>query len=202
MAEREYELITGTVVGIKTSNGVVLASEKRVTYGFYMLSRSGKKVFKINDNVGIASAGILADMQTITKILKVNLNLYELETRKKPSVRAAAKLLSVLLFQHRLLPYIVELIVGGIDDEGPHIYVLDALGSLIEDNYAALGTGAKIAIGLIESEYREDLKVDEGKELAIKAIKQAISRDPVSGDGIDLLIISNNGTFEETIQLR
>jgi len=194
-----YELLSGTAVGIRAQDGVVLASERRVAYGFYLLSRSGKKVFKINDNIGIAAAGILADMQTVAKIVRADMNLYYLRTKKIPSVRSVAKLLSILLFERRLLPYICEVAVGGIDEEGPHLYVLDPAGSLIEDDYTALGTGAKIAIGILESEYRKDMSVKDARELAIKAIKQAISRDPVSGDGCDILIISKEGSKEDTI---
>ncbi len=197
----EY-LLTGTAVGIKARDGVVLASEKRVSYGFYMISKSGRKVFRILDNVGIASAGVIADMQILSRIASVNMSLYELETKRRPSVRAVAKVLSHVLFGNRLLPYIVELIVGGIDDEGPHIYVMDSLGSLIEDDYSALGSGAKLAIAIIEDSYRPDITVEDARELAIKAIRQSISRDPVSGDGIDILTITTNGYKEETILLR
>ncbi len=196
----EFELLTGTAVGIKVKDGVVLASEKRVAYGFYLLSKSGKKVFKINDKLGLASAGILADMQTIAKIIRADLNLYYLDTKTTPTVRAAAKLLSLILFQSRIMPYICEIMVGGVDDEGPHLFVLDPAGSVIEDDYAALGTGAKIAIGILESLYRPDMSLNEAKELAIKAIKQATSRDPVSGDGCDILVISKEGSYEESIK--
>ncbi|NPB01184.1 MAG: archaeal proteasome endopeptidase complex subunit beta [Crenarchaeota archaeon] len=195
-----YELLSGTAVGIRAQDGVVLASERRVAYGFYLLSKSGRKIFKINDRVGIAAAGVLADMQTIARIVRADMNLYYLRTRRVPAVKSVAKLLSILLFEHRLIPYICEVVVGGIDDEGPHIYVLDPAGSLIEDDYTALGTGAKIAIGILESEYRKDMTVKEAKELAVKAIRQAVSRDPVSGDGCDLLIITREGTREETVQ--
>jgi len=189
----EFELLTGTAVGIRVNEGVVLATEKRVAYGFYLMSKSGKKVFKINDRLGIASAGILADMQTIAKIIRANLYLYYLDTKRQPTVRAAAKLLSLILFEHRIMPYICEVMVGGVDEEGSHLYILDPAGSMIEDNYAALGTGAKIAIGILESEYRPDMSLEEAKKLAVKAIRQAISRDPTSGDGCDILVISDRG---------
>ncbi len=196
----EFELLTGTAVGIKVKDGVVLASEKRVAYGFYLMSKSGKKIFKINERIGVASAGILADMQTVAKIIRANLNLYYLDTGRLPSVRSAAKLLSLILFEHRILPYICELLVGGVDMEGSHLFVLDPAGSLIEDNYAALGTGAKIAIGILESEYKADMSLEDAKRLAVKAIKQAVSRDPTSGDGCDLLVISQSGSNEESIR--
>ncbi|MCG2863650.1 MAG: archaeal proteasome endopeptidase complex subunit beta [Vulcanisaeta sp.] len=196
------ELITGTAVGIKARDGVVLAAEKRVAYGFTVFSRSGKKVFKVNDNIGIASIGILADMQVLTKIARAYMSLYALDTRSRPSIRSAAKLLSYVLFSNRVLPYFVEVLVGGVDDEGPHLFVMDSLGSLIEDDYAAVGTGTKLAVAILESNYRPDISVKEARELAIKAINQSISRDPVSGDGIDILIITSNGTSEETIPLQ
>ncbi len=197
------ELITGTAVGIKASDGVVLAAEKRVAYGFTMFSRSGKKVFKVNDNIGIASIGILADMQVLTKIAKAYMSLYSLDTKTRPSIRSAAKLLSYVLFSNRVLPYFVEVLVGGVDDEGgPHLFIMDSLGSLIEDDYAAVGTGTKLAIAILESNYRPGMSVKEARELAIKAINQSISRDPVSGDGIDILTITGNGSTEETIPLQ
>ncbi|ADY00278.1 Proteasome endopeptidase complex [Vulcanisaeta moutnovskia 768-28] len=196
------ELITGTAVGIKASDGVVLAAEKRVAYGFTMFSRSGKKVFKVNDNIGMASIGILADMQVLTKIAKAYMSLYSLDTKTRPSIRSAAKLLSYVLFSNRILPYFVEVLVGGIDDEGPHLFIMDALGSLIEDDYAAVGTGTKLAIAILESNYKPGMSIKEARDLAIKAINQSISRDPVSGDGIDILTITGNGSTEETIPLQ
>ncbi len=196
------ELITGTAVGIKASDGVVLAAEKRVAYGFTMFSRSGKKVFRVNDNIGIASIGILADMQVLTKIAKAYMSLYTLDTKTRPSIKSAAKLLSYVLFSNRVLPYFVEVLVGGVDDEGPHMYIMDALGSLIEDDYAAVGTGNKLAIAVLEGNYKQGLNTKEARELAIKAINQSISRDPVSGDGIDILTITGSGSTEETIPLQ
>jgi len=196
------ELITGTAVGVRASDGVVLAAEKRVAYGFTMFSRSGKKVFKVNDNIGIASIGILADMQVLTKIAKAYMSLYALDTKTRPSIRSAAKLLSYVLFSNRILPYFVEVLVGGVDDEGSHLFIMDPLGSLIEDDYAAVGTGTKLAIAILESGYRQGMSIKEARDLAIRAINQSISRDPVSGDGIDILTITGNGTTEETIPLQ
>jgi proteasome beta subunit len=196
------ELITGTAVGVRAGDGVVLAAEKRVAYGFTMFSRSGRKVFRVNDNIGIASIGILADMQVLTKIAKAYMSLYALDTKTRPSIRSAAKLLSYVLFSNRILPYFVEVIVGGVDDDGPHLFIMDSLGSLIEDDYAAVGTGTKLAIAILESGYRQGMSVKEARDLAVRAINQSISRDPVSGDGIDILTITNSGATEETIPLQ
>lgn len=188
-----------TTVGIKVNDGVVLAADKRVTYGFMLFSRAGKKVFKITDKVGIASAGIMSDMQTIARTLEAEMRIYELETGMPIRVSNVAKLLSMILFNRRIYPYLVETIVGGIDDEGSHLIVCDPIGAIIEDDYAALGTGAQVAIGIVENSYDKDMGLNEAKELAVRAVKAAFSRDAVSGDGIDLLVISKEGSKEEFI---
>jgi len=117
-------------------------------------------------------------------------------------VRTVAKVLSNYLFSSRFVPYLTETIVGGFDDTGAHIIVLDPLGSMIEDDYAVVGSGAEIAIGVIESNYKSNLKPEELRELAIKAVKASISRDAASGNGIDLLLFTKEGLkINETITL-
>ncbi|ADM28716.1 proteasome endopeptidase complex, beta subunit [Ignisphaera aggregans DSM 17230] len=198
-----YErLVTGaTAVGIKVNDGVVVAAEKRISYGGYIVSRAGKKVFRIADHMVIAAAGLFADMQSLSRIISAEIMYRELLSSSKMRVRAAAKLLSAILYSYKLMPFLSEIIFAGFDEEGYHLYVLDPVGSIIEDDYAAIGTGASIAIGVIESEYKNTLTIDQATELAIKSVKAAISRDAVSGDGIDIAVVTNNGINERSILL-
>jgi len=189
-----------TTIGIVCQDGVILAAEKRVSYGFFIASKGGKKVFKITDQIGAACAGLVSDMQVLVRDVEANANLFNMDVGRKISVRAAAKLMSNILFNRRMMPLITQTIVGGIDDEGPSLWVLDVLGSVLPDDYAVVGTGTEIAIAVIEEGYRKDLKVDDAKSLATRAIKSAISRDTMSGDGIDFLIITKKGVTEETIK--
>lgn len=198
-----YErLITGaTAVGIKVNDGVVLAAEKRVSYGGYVMSRVGKKVFLIKNRLGMACAGLFADIQTISRLMNVEIHRYEVETARPMSVKTAAKLLSAILYQYKYMPFLSEIIFGGVDTEGPHIFVIDPLGSLIEDDYAAIGTGAPIAIGIIEGEYSKDLSMEAAEKLAVKAVKAAISRDAVSGDGVDVVVIGKDNSYERSYKV-
>ena len=188
-----------TTVGVVCSDGVILASEKRVSYGGLVLSRAGKKVFKIADHIGSACAGLVSDMQMLIREVAFYANLFRLEARRPIGVRAAAKVMSNLLFSRRLVPLLTQTIVGGIDDEGPSLYVLDVLGSVIPDKYAAVGSGAEIALGVLEEGYKDGLTLEEGKDLVVRAIKSAVSRDTMSGDGIDFIIITKNGIKEESM---
>jgi proteasome beta subunit len=187
-----------TTIGVVCSDGVILASEKRVSYGYLIVSKGGKKVFKLTDNIGAACAGLVSDMQILAREMEAYASLFNLDVGRSISVRSAAKLMSNLLFSRRLAPLITQTIVGGTDEEGPSIYVLDVLGSVIPDKYAAVGSGTEIAIGVLEEGYKENMTVKEGKDLIERAMKSAISRDIMSGDGIDFLIITKNGMQEET----
>ncbi len=205
MSYQEYG-IGATAVGLRGKGFVVLAAEKRVSYGGFVVSKAGKKVFKITDNLGLACAGLFADMQAISRILAAELEYHTLVSGRKLSVYAVARLLAAILYSNKYFPFISEILVGGLESDGTaRLYVMDPVGSLIEDDYAAIGSGAQIAIGLLERSYRSDMDVDNAKKLAIDAVKAAIERDAISGDGIDVLTISlENGkpvAREESIRL-
>jgi len=203
LSEQEYPYLYvpgATTVGVVCSDGVILASEKRVSYGHFVVSRVGKKVFKITEMIGAACAGLVSDMQILVREVEAYGSLFRLEVGRLISVKSAAKIMSNLLFAQRLFPLITQTVVGGIDDEGPSLYVLDVLGSNIPDKYTAVGSGAEIAIGVLEERYKEGLTVKEGKELVTGAIKSAISRDAMSGDGIDFLVITKDGIKEESMK--
>ena len=76
------------------------------------------------------------------------------------------------------------------------------IGSLISDPFISAGSGAPIAMGVIEAEYKDGMAVEEGVELALKAIKAAVARDIASGDGVDMLIITKNGVEERSFSLK
>jgi len=197
----QYLYIPGaTTIGAVCPEGTILASEKRVSYGTIIVSRVGKKVFKISERIGAACAGLVSDMQILVREVEAYANLFRLECRRPISVRSAAKVMSNLLFERRLVPLITQTIVGGMDEEGPSLYVLDILGSVIADKYAAVGSGAEIAVGVLEESYKENMTLKEVKDLVIRAIKSAVSRDIMSGDGIDFLIITKDGLQEESMK--
>ena len=196
-----YMFIPGaTTIGVTFKDGVVLASEKRVSYGYLIVSRTGKKVFKITDRIGAACAGLVSDMQVLIREVEAYGNLFNLDVGRPISVRSAAKLMSHLLFSRRLAPLITQTIVGGVDAEGPSLYSLDPLGSVLPDKYTVVGSGTEIAIGVVEEGYKENMAMEEAKELIIRAMKSAISRDIMSGDGIDFLTITKDGMSEESMK--
>lgn len=197
-----FEFMPGaTVVGISYNNGVILAAEKRVSFGNFVVNKSIKKTFPVTDHVGAACAGMVADMQVLVRQVEALAKIRKLETRREVPPNSVAKLMSVIMFERRYFPLLTQVIVGGINNK-PEIYTLDPLGSVLPDDYAAVGTGAEMALGIMDAEFKPNMTEEKAKELAIRAIKSAIQRDAASGDGIDVLVVSKNGRKEETIALR
>ncbi len=197
-----FEFMPGaTVVGISYNNGVVLAAEKRVSFGNFVVNKNIKKTFSVTDQVGAACAGMVADMQILVRQVEALSKIRRLETRRSVPPNSVAKLMSVIMFERRYFPLLTQVIVGGVDAK-PEIYTLDPLGSVLPDDYAAVGTGAEMALGIMDAEYKPDMSEEKAKELAVRAIKSAIQRDAASGDGIDVLFVTKNGHREETIPLR
>jgi len=190
-----------TTIGIVCKDGVLLASERRFSYGYFVMSKTAKKVFKLTDMIGAACAGLVGDMQILIREAAAYTNLYSYERGRFAGVRTAAKVVGTLLFERRLFPYLTQTIVAGIDEEGPSLFVLDPIGSVIQDKYASVGTGAEIAVGVLEAEYRDGLTVEQAKELVGKAFKAALARDSASGEGVDLLVITKDGAREEPLKL-
>ena len=189
-------------MGLVCSDGVVLAAEKRVSWGRMVMSRSGKKVFDVTPTMGLAFAGLVSDMQALTREAKAYANLYKLEKNRPISVKAMAKLISNLLFNRRMMPLLMETLVGGVDEDGPAVYSMDPVGSLIPDKFITAGSGAPIAMGVLEARYSEEMDLEAGAELALSAIRSAVARDVVSGDGVDMLLIRADGTEERAFPMR
>ena len=181
-------------IGIKCKDGIVLANERRSIWGYTVLSKNVKKIFRINEKIGFSLAGLIGDMQMLVKIMKANANIYELDKGFPMSVKALTKFLANFLYQRKMAPLYTQVIVGGIGDDGPELYTLDPIGSLIPDDFAAAGSSTTLAISILEAEYTPEITVEEAKALAEKAVVNSIKRDATTGDMLDVLIITEEGS--------
>src|ERR687898_3146709 len=153
-----------TAVGITYNDGVLLAAEKRVSYGNFVVNKNTKKTFDVTDHVGAACAGMVADMQVLVRQVSALSKIRKLETRRNVEPNSVAKLMSVIMFERRYFPLLTQVVVGGVEAK-PQIYTLDPLGSLLPDEYAAVGTGAEMALGVMDAEYKKEISEEKAKEL-------------------------------------
>ncbi len=186
-----------TAVGITYDGGVVFASEKRIAYGNFLVSKNTKKTFQITPKVGAACAGLVADMQILSLQISALAKIRKMELKRDVPPNSIAKMMSNMMYERRFFPLLTQVIVGGVVDK-PIIYTLDPLGSVLPDEYAAVGTGAEMALGVLDPQFKENMSEQEAVDLAVKAVRSATMRDSFSGDGIDVMVINKDGAKETT----
>lgn len=187
-----------TTIGVVCRDGVILASDTRVTMGFFVAHKLGKKVYKIDEHLGMTIAGTVADAQRVVDILTANAQLYRINLNRPMPVSSAARLVSNLLFSARYVPLATQVLVGGIDDTGPHIFNLDPFGSLTEEKSVSTGSGSPIAYGILDDKYREDIAVEELLPVVLEAVNTAMKRDVASGNSYNVAVIDKKGYRELT----
>ena len=198
MPEQYQESMKGTTtIGLVFSSGVVLATEKRATMGYMIASKKAKKVYQVADRIGMTTAGGVGDAQQLARILTVECNLYQIRRSRPITVGATATLLSNYLNQNRFFPYYVQLLVGGIDENGPSVYSVDAMGGATkEEEIVSTGSGSPMAYGVLEDRFVPNMNKDEAIDLAVRGLKSAMKRDAGSGEGIHIVVITKE-KYEE-----
>jgi proteasome beta subunit len=200
------ELKTGTTtVGLVCKDGIVLAADMRSTAGDMIATKQTKKIHKVNDEIAVTWAGSVSDLQLTTKLLRAELKLKAIQSKKKVTIKEAANLLGGLLYsnirQLSMVPSIAHFIMGGMDAQGLHLYDLYPDGSVTEvDDFTSSGSGSVFAYGVLESSYKKDLAVDKGVELATNAVKAALERDINSGGGIYVVAVTEKGIQEKVLK--
>ncbi len=179
-----------TTIGMVTKDGVVLATERRVTAGSMISNKTAQKLFKIDQNIGITIAGLVGDAQVLARYLRAEVSLYRLRRSAPLSAEGAATLLANILSGNRYYPYYAWLIVGGTDAKGGHVFSVDMAGGCIEDRFVSVGSGSPFAYGLVEDGYSRDISSSDAVDLALRGLTAAMKRDSASGDGYIVHVIT------------
>src|SRR6266571_2933410 len=194
MSTVSREVETGTTtLGLVCKDGVVLAADRRATAGTLIAHKRTKKVYRLDDNIGLTTAGLVGDLQVLARYITAEVELYKLKRGISMPVEACATLTANILSGSRFYPYWVQLVIGGWDRSGGHVFSLDAAGGSLPDKFVSSGSGSPYVYGVLEDHYKDDMTLDEGANLAIRAVTAAMKRDAVSGEGIDVALISKDG---------
>lgn len=197
MTEKRVEYLKGTTtLGMVCQDGVVLATDSRATAGYEIASKEAQKLYQITDRIGVTVAGSVGDTQSLVRSIRAESRYYRQDRGVPISVGAAAKLTSNLFSSSGIFPYLAILIMAGFDDSGPSMYLLSLDGSMIDETMVSTGSGSQVAYGLLESKYREDLKVEEALPIAVEALSSAVERDIATGNEIRVAKVTEEG-YEE-----
>jgi len=192
-------LKTGTTtVGLVCKDAVILGTDKRASMSYFVASKTAEKLHKIQEHLYMTIAGGVADAMYLVDVLRAETTLYQLKRERTIKVKSAGKLLSNILFQNKMYPFQVGLILGGVtEEEGPVLLDIGAYGSILPEKFCAVGSGQNFSYGVLEAKYKENLTITQGKEIIIKAITSSIIRDMASGNGIDIAVVKKEGPAEK-----
>jgi len=181
-----------TTVGLSTDDGVVIATDRRASLGGRFVSNKNVvKVEEIHPTAAMTLVGSVGGAQSFIRTLRSEASLYETRRDEPMSINALATLAGNFA---RGGPFLaIHPILGGVDDEGTHVYTIDPAGGVMEDDYAVTGSGMQVAYGTIEGEYDAEMSVDDARDLATKAVQAASERDTGSGNGLVIAEITDEG---------
>lgn len=184
---------TGTTsIGLRTEDSVVIATDRRASLGGRIVSnKSVQKVEQIHDRGVLTLVGSVGGAQSFIRSIRAEANLYEARRGKSMSMKALATIASNFA---RGGPFImINPILGGLDDEGSHVYSIDPLGGLSEDDYIVTGSGMQFALGVLEQEYDEEMDQESAIRVGTRAVQSASERDTGSGNGITIAEVTEAG---------
>jgi proteasome beta subunit len=205
---KKYIRKTGTTtVGIVCKDGIVLAADKKGTFAsgggvVYIAGTDEDKIQEVNDRIIVTTAGVASDLQKVIKLTRAELKLKELRSKKTPSIKESANLFSTIVYQNirqfSPIPGITHFLLAGYDEEDFDIYNIFPDGYVQKiDKYSATGSGMMQCDSILDAEYKQNISIQEGMALAIKCITAAMKRDPATGGGIDIYIITKDSIKHE-----
>jgi len=181
-----------TTVGISTEEGVLIATDRRASLGGRFVSnKQVQKVEQIHPSAAMTLVGSVGGAQSFIRSLRAEADLFEVRRDEPLTINALATLAGNFA---RGGPYFaINPIIGGVDEEGSHVYSVDPAGGVLEDDYTVTGSGTMVATGTIEGEYDPEMSLEEARALAIRAVEAAAERDTGSGNGVVIAEVTGEG---------
>ncbi len=194
MKDDKLKYLEGTTtVGIVCKDGVVLATDTRATMGYLVASKKARKVYNITDHIAFTTAGGVADTEQLVNMMRAETKYYEMREGNPMSVGSCAKLTSNVM---NTLPYLANLLVGGMEENEPRLFFIDLDGGMTEENLVSTGSGSPVAYGVLETEFKGEMETNDAIPIAVRALKAAMKRDIATGNEIMVAIVTKKGYNE------
>ncbi|XP_013785438.1 proteasome subunit alpha type-5-like [Limulus polyphemus] len=186
-----------TAIGIQTSEGVMLAVEKRVT-STLMESTTIEKTVEIDSHIGCAVSGLMADSRTMVDKARVEAQNHWFLYNEKMQVESVAQAVSNLAIRFgdsdddgiaMSRPFGVAILFAGVDERGPQLYHMDPSGTYVQYGAKAIGSGSEGAQQALQEEYHKSMTLEEAIKTALKILKQ-VMEEKLNSTNVEVAIVT------------
>jgi proteasome beta subunit len=191
-------LKTGTTtVAVTAGDAVVVAADQRASLGGrFVANKDVRKVQSVADTAALAMSGTVGPVQDLVRTLEAEASLYEARRGEPLSASGLASVAGNLV---RGIP--AQLLLGGVDADGAHVFELDGGGGVVPATYGAAGSGMQVAYGVLEGRAEAVADPERGRELALSAVAAASQRDTASGNGAHVATVTSDGVDVDALSL-
>lgn len=181
-----------TSVGVKCSDGVVLAVDKRVSSKL-VEGDSIEKIYQIDEHIMAATCGLVADARVLVDRARVEAQMNKVTYNEPIDLKILVKKIcdfKQLYTQHGgVRPFGVALLMAGITDI-PRLFETDPSGALIEYKATAIGAGRNVVMEIFEEKYKADIRINDGIELALEGLYKA-TEEKISEETVEIAVIDS-----------
>jgi len=180
----------GTLVGVTTTDGVLLVADFRTSRGT-TVAGTVRKIEPVGSTTVLGSTDDLGTVQSFVRAVRFEANRYETDRGEPMPLQTLGTAASEALRDEP--DPTATFVLGGVDGEGPHVFTIDPDGGLLEDSYVAAGTGREMAYGVLDAEVTELLTMAEARQIAGNALEVATERDALTGIEFQAAEITSEG---------
>ena len=186
-----------TTVGVKYTDGVVLIVDKRITSSL-IEPDSIEKIFRIDDYIGCATSGLIADARVLVDRARIDAQINEITYDEKIPIKTLVKRICDFKQTYTqyggVRPFGTSLLIAGVDETGPRLFSTDPSGAFIEYKVGSEGSGRSGAMAYFEEKYKENMTLEESIDMGIKAIHKG-SEGKLNPDAIEIAVIDAKEKF-------
>lgn len=186
-----------TGVGIVYKDGVLLAADKSVPSKL-IKPISIEKIFKVDENIGVVSAGLVGDARRLVRISRRqaqdNRMVFSEPIQVEVMAKEIAETKQAFTQYGGLRPFGVAFIIGGFDEKGPGLFQTEPSGALAEYSAVAVGRNKDVAINLLEKEFKEGISFEKAVTLAYKVLEKSLpEKEKISLERVEFAVVDQNG---------
>jgi len=194
-----------TTVGLKYRGGVLLIVDKRIASRL-IIPESIDKVYKIDDHIGFATSGLVADARQLVARARAECQINRITYSDKVPVDILTK--KICNFKQSFTqyggtrPFGTALLIAGVDDNGIHLYETDPSGAYQSYHAGAVGRGRNAVVDYFESKWRKNMTQNAAIKLGLEALRSSLE-DDLNKNAVQIAVLNKDGfrlmDQEETI---